>query len=387
MKHAVLSASSSHRWLACPGSIDANKNKVHTDNVYALEGTSAHALLEVCLRLGTEPQDYVGKFLQKGHMVIDEAMADGVGYALDYVKAYLANNPKAMVHVEHEVHYGRQIGLDEDDDPEDELAYGTSDVIIDNFPKECVILDYKHGIGISVSVQENSQLRLYGVGMRHQRGRYQKYRQVVVQPRVPRRKPVQEAVLTDAQLVTWINDVVKPVVPIALSGKGQRVAGDHCKYCKDDGKCKAQYHWVQEKASKQFKKAEDPKALTPAEVGELLDLSETLIKIASKVKECAVADAHAGVEIPGWHADWTAPRRCWPDEEKANEHLASLGLETEERYSVELISPAAAEKALKAKGKWPKKQRGVKEAITPIDEIVGYTESNPTIAKGPAKAK
>ena len=304
MKHATLSASSSHRWLACPGSIEANANKVHTDNFYALEGTTAHGLLEVCLTIGGEPSSYVGKVLQKGHMVVDEAMADGVGYAIDWVRAYLADNPKAKLHAEHRVHYGVQIGTTDD------LAFGTSDVIIDNYPKEVVVLDYKHGVGISVSVKENSQLRLYGVGMRHQRGRYQRYRAVVVQPRVPKRKPVQEASVTDAELTKWLNEVVIPIVPVALGKGAPRKAGDHCKYCEADGNCKAQFARVQEMAAKEFKgAAADPKSLTPVEVAQLLDVLATLSSIGEAVKEHAIKEVHAGREIPGYVKGWTRSTR------------------------------------------------------------------------------
>jgi hypothetical protein len=376
MKHAVLSASSSHRWIACPGSIAANAKKEHTENFYALEGTTAHGLLEVCLRIGGEPTSYVGQKLDPKHMVIDEAMADGIGYALDYVRAYMADNPKAHVYVEHEVHYGRQIGTDDD------TAFGTSDIVIDNFPKEAVVIDYKHGIGIPVPVKENSQLRLYATGQRQQRGRYQRYRNVVVQPRVPRRKPVQEASFTDKELSTWVNDVVIPIVPVALGKDAPRAAGDHCRYCAADGNCKAQFAKVQEMASKEFKGAKaDPKGLTPAEMSELLNLLGTLSSIAEAVKKRAVAAVHAGVKIPGWRKAFTASRRVWRDEEEANTLLEALGLEKKERYAVELLSPAKAEDVLKGKGLWPKKQRGVKEQITPLDDVLAYTEGNPAIEK------
>lgn len=376
MKHAILSASSSHRWLVCPGSVEANAKKEHTENFYALEGTTAHGLLEVCLRIGGEPTSYLGKKLHPKHMVIDEAMADGVGYALDYVRAYMADNPKAHVYVEHQVHYGEQIGTDSD------TAFGTSDIIIDNFPKEAVVIDYKHGIGISVSVKENSQLRLYATGMRHQKGRYQRYRNVVVQPRVPKRKPVQEASLTDKELTAWLNDKVIPIVPVALGKNAPRTAGEHCRYCAADGNCKAQFEKVQELAAKEFKgAAKDPKALTPAQMSELLGLVGMLSSIAEAVKKRAIAAVHAGVKIPGYRKAFTNSRRVWRDDEEANARLEELGLEKKERYTVELLSPAKAEDVLKAKGKWPKKQRGVKTQMTPLDDVLAYTEGNPTIEK------
>lgn len=248
MKHAKLSASASHRWLVCPGSVRANEHKSFEQSVFALEGTSAHALLEVCLRLGADPEDFYDWKLDKGLMPVDEGMIDGVGYALDYVRAYVANNPNTNVLVEHTVHYGETIGCT------NEEAFGTSDIILDNHPVEVVSLDYKHGIGIPVAVKDNSQLSLYLTGMRQQRGRYQRYRKVVVQPRLPKRKPVQEApAVTDAALNQWINKTVIPVVSVALGKDAPRVAGKHCRYCYADGDCQAQYELVLKAAKEEFK--------------------------------------------------------------------------------------------------------------------------------------
>jgi hypothetical protein len=250
MLHAKLSPSSSHRWLACPGSVQANWDKPHEDNVYALEGTTAHALLEVCLRTGDDPNRYIGKVLQKGLHEVNEAMVDGVGYALDYITAYTADHPGAHVLVEEKLFYGESIETD------DELAFGFADVIIDDYPHEVVGLDYKHGIGNPVSVKENSQLRLYMLGMRQRRGRYQRYRAVVVQPRLPKRKPVQEApAISDKELEKWVGKTVIPVVPVALGSNGPRVAGSHCRYCHANGNCPAQYKLVMDAAAKEFKNA------------------------------------------------------------------------------------------------------------------------------------
>jgi hypothetical protein len=319
-------------------------------------------------------------------MPIDEAMADGVGYAIDYVKGYMADNPKAMLYMEHEVHYGRQIGINAAVDPDDELAYGTSDVIIDNYPKELIVLDYKHGVGVVVSVKDNTQLRLYAAGMRQGRGRYQRYRSVVVQPRVPRRKPVQEASITDKELAAWLADVVTPAAELALSSGAPRKAGDHCRYCAADGNCPAQFKRVQELASKEFRAPLLPKGLTPAELAQMLDLLKTLSAIAEATKKHAIEAVHAGVVIPGYRKSWTPSRRVWLDEVDADQVLARAGLSKDERYKTEIVSPAEAEKLLKAKSLWPKKQRGVKTQMTPLDDVLAYTEGNPAIEKSGPEA-
>jgi hypothetical protein len=215
--------------------------------VYALEGTSAHALLEVCMLTGSDPADYLGVVIEKGLMPVDEGMADGVGYALDFIQAYVADHPNATVYSERTVHYGETI------ETEDDIGFGTSDIIIDNHPDELVVIDYKHGIGIPVTIKNNSQIRLYMLGAKQEFGRrYRRYRGVVVQPRAPKRKPVQEACWTDPELFKWVKGTVIPVVPVALSKDAPRVAGSHCRYCAADGNCKAQYDLVLKAAQKDF---------------------------------------------------------------------------------------------------------------------------------------
>lgn len=58
-KHALLSASSSHRWLNCPPSARLCEGYDDKGSDFATEGTDAHALCEFKLRtaLGMEARD------------------------------------------------------------------------------------------------------------------------------------------------------------------------------------------------------------------------------------------------------------------------------------------------------------------------------------------
>jgi hypothetical protein len=48
-KHAKLSASGSHRWISCPGSIKAEENFPDIKNKYAEEGIIAHEIAAALL--------------------------------------------------------------------------------------------------------------------------------------------------------------------------------------------------------------------------------------------------------------------------------------------------------------------------------------------------
>ena len=81
-RHALLSASSSHRWLACPPSARLCENYEDTGSEYAQQGTDAHSLCEhkLKLSLGMETKDPT-----EGLAFYDEEMEEcACGYA-EYV--------------------------------------------------------------------------------------------------------------------------------------------------------------------------------------------------------------------------------------------------------------------------------------------------------------
>lgn len=126
-----------------------------------------------------------------------------------------------------------------------------------------------------------------------------------------------------------------------------------------------------------------PGSLTPKQLGHLLDTIALIERIGESVKAHAIKVIHEGVDIPGYEACTTAPRRMWVDEDKANAVLEGMGLGKRERYTVDLLSPAQAEKMLRSKKLWPKKTRGGAggDFTDPLKAVVGYTDTNPSIRK------
>jgi hypothetical protein len=123
--------------------------------------------------------------------------------------------------------------------------------------------------------------------------------------------------------------------------------------------------------------------ITAAQLGHLLDTIADLEKMFEAIKKSAKERAHAGELIPGWEKDFTTPHRAWEDEDEANTVLAALGLDKRARYTINLLSPAQAEEALKKAGKWPKRKRGSAEAdfSDPFNGLLATREGNPTIKR------
>src|SRR5688572_16165327 len=159
--HSKLAPSASSRWFNCSGSVEVNAYGQRSSE-YAELGTAAHCLFEMCQRVECDPDKFLGKCLYKDFEVTDD-MAEAVSLALDWVRGYLAQNPKAKEYIDLEVDPASILKCDK------RLASGTLDTALDNAPEELVVVDYKHGAGVLVEAVDNKQLLQYMLGFVAQR--------------------------------------------------------------------------------------------------------------------------------------------------------------------------------------------------------------------------
>ena len=83
--HALLSPSSAHRWINCPGSVGLIKDIPEVMSEYALEGSAAHILAQYCLEDKNDAAKHVGRMYAVKEIdayLIEKEMAD-------YVQVYL----------------------------------------------------------------------------------------------------------------------------------------------------------------------------------------------------------------------------------------------------------------------------------------------------------
>ena len=100
--HAILSASSSHRWINCPPSARLTEHMSDSGSVYATEGSEAHALCEYKLRqaLGQDAQNPLES--PGGLQYYDNAMEDAatgyVAFVLEELEEIRSDMPRSARH-------------------------------------------------------------------------------------------------------------------------------------------------------------------------------------------------------------------------------------------------------------------------------------------------
>ena len=105
-KHAVLSASSAARWIACPPSARLNAEKSDTPSEYAAQGTDAHTLCEykLCKALGERVRDPT-KYLTSYDTEMEECAEAYCQFVMGLVAQFREESKDTMVSVEQRVHF------------------------------------------------------------------------------------------------------------------------------------------------------------------------------------------------------------------------------------------------------------------------------------------
>ena len=285
--HAVLSASSSYRWLACPPSALECAKLPDVQSDFAKQGTEAHALCEYKVKKalgekGTDPTKSLTTF--------DEEMAECTDAYAQFVLESLAAAKTVckdpLVLVEQRLDFSRWV-------PE---GFGTGDCLI-VADDTLTVIDYKHGLGVLVDAEKNPQMMCYALGALDLFDGIYDIRQVSMTIFQPRRENVSTCTLTKEDMLHWAETVLKPTAELAAQGKGEYKAGDHCRFCKIRATCRKRAEYNLELAKYDFAM---PSTLEDREVEAVLAKADELVSWVGDLKDYALQQALAGKKWPGW---------------------------------------------------------------------------------------
>lgn len=385
--HAKLSPSGASRWLTCAGSvalIDKAKPAVYEASIYASEGTVAHEIGELVLKKERELSSFLGEEMQADgfKIVVSQEMLDAVGVYVDYCNTKQKEFGSRMrVEVKSSLKHLRVPGLDG----------GTADCVLINKENLTIeVIDYKHGAGETVEVQENWQLMQYALGVLYVTDicvwDNWTVEMTIVQPRVFHPAgSVHTAILQSEELIAWQNDILIPGAkathvknaPLVPSKAG-------CRWCPVKGDCPKIYEVVQEVAVKEFNALPNPELLTAFQKIKILDNAKLLTNFVGDVKKQVQAEITAGnTEYSDAYKLVRARKQRKFTAEAKDLDFSNLHthLTHDEIFKTEMRGLGEIEKALKAK--IGKEFKAIMEPLTETPEggvvLAAFTDKRPDV--------
>lgn len=364
-EHALLSASSAHRWLECPPSAVAAEAYPQQDTDFTREGTLAHEVAEAVARgdiedgyhttLRVDGLVWLPGMEDKCADITEEMVECAEGYT-DYIQE-LIHDDSALVLLEQRVDFSPWV-------PD---GFGTADCIIIQGTTMDVI-DYKYGKGVAVSAEDNPQEKLYGLGALNDYGfayDIEKVRLHIYQPRI---NNVSVDELSAADLLAW-GEQIKPVAELAAKGKGKYNAGAWCKFCPHAGRCRTLSKVCSEYVETHGLRVKLP-VLAPHEVAEVLAMEPLVSLWLKRVRDQALTSMLNGEQVPGYKVvEGKQGNRKWSDELQVLAALEGAGYSRDAITETKLLSPAAMDKAI-----------GKKKAAELLAELIDRSPGAPTIA-------
>ena len=311
-KHAILSASSAHRWMKCPPSARLCEKYEDKGSDYARQGTCAHELCQYKLEelLGRSPNDP-----RESLDYYDEEMeicSDGyAAFVMEHVAEAQNVCSDPIVLVEQRLDFSRFV-------PE---GFGTGDCVIVS-DGTLRVIDYKHGVGVMVSAEGNEQMRCYALGALELFDGIYDIDTVSMSIYQPRRENISTDVMSRDELYRWAEEVLKPTAALAFEGKGEFCAGDHCQFCSAKATCRKRAEYNLELARYDF---EMPAELENDEIALILTKVDELVSWAGDIKTYALSQALSGVKYEGFKVVEGRSNRKYTDEEAVARAVTEAG--------------------------------------------------------------
>lgn len=321
-EHALLSPSSSHRWMHCTPSARLEENIPSTGSAASEEGTVAHELAEHAIKkyLAGEYTPLLDELPVPKEIAENKYYGPGMDkYVTGYV-CYVCDiyelEEGAKMSIERKLDLTRYV-------PE---CFGSCDC--DIVGKTVLnVIDLKYGKGVPVDANGNSQLMMYAIGVLdslepQHRSKIEKVRMHIAQVRLDNYSVFE---MSARDLTHWAIHVLRPTAEKAFSGQGEIKVGAHCKFCKFKAQCRAQ----RDALVNEFETHGEAKALSLEEIGDILNKADMFTDWLASVKRFAMSEALSGKHINGWKLVEGRSARVIKDEAEALKRLTEAGFDRE----------------------------------------------------------
>ena len=362
--HAKLSSSASKRWLGCPGSVKLSEHYPNGSSIYADEGTIAHGMAEGMIskddklvqKYEVEAAKFYGEHPELNGTFLEMKMIlqPYVDYVFEEYAEQVHEDEAAQLMTEERVDLTEYIPG----------GFGTSDVVILRQGR-LHIIDLKYGKGVSVSAEDNPQLKLYALGTLARFDMLYDIEDVVMTIYQPRLDNVSTDTIKAKDLYAWGEEVIKPGAQLALSEDAPVHAGDWCQFCPARYDCKERARDAME-----LQKYLGQMVLSPEEIAEILGKIDRLTKFAEDIKDSALTKALDGEEIPGWKVvEGRSIRKYVGSEEEIVRQCEGAGYDQALLYERKLLTITNMEKLM-----------GKKQFAEVLGAYVEKPEGKPTLA-------
>lgn len=313
-KHAILSASSSARWLKCPPSAMLNAAVADTTSEYVQQGTDAHTLCEYKLKkcLGMCAQDPT-VHLEYYDAEMEECSDAYVNYILEQKAEVEEHCKDPLVLIEQKLDFSRFVPN----------GFGTGDCVI-VADQELTVIDFKYGVGVEVSAVENTQMMLYGLGALLLFDGIYDIETITMTIYQPRKDNISTWQISKEDLYDWAVNVLNPTAELAAEGKGEFQAGSHCRFCKVKAQCRKRAEYNLELAKYDF--APSPE-LEDIEIEAVLAKADQLVSWVGDVKDYALQKALQGKKWNDWKLVEGRSNRKYKNEDEAAKAVEAAGFD------------------------------------------------------------
>jgi hypothetical protein len=307
---------------------------------YAAEGTAAHALAAYCLEERISPRSCLGQTaLVEGHVIpLDEELVAAVEEYLHYV--YDTTQPEDESAAEQSFTPAMKKLHPKFGGSTDYVRWRAATRLLE-------IMDYKHGAGVPVDVDDNKQLKYYALGalLSNPQWNAETVRITIVQPRCDHEQGrIRSYEFPAIDLVDYAGELIDAAKRTEEFGADLVPSKKACKWCPANAanKCPALEKETNALVAASFDMLE-PERYSLAQIAEFLAKAPLVEARISALREFAYQRACAGETIPGFKLVDKRATRKWKDEEAARKQFDKVpGALTEP----ELRSPAQLEKLL-----------------------------------------